>query len=368
MNIEVRCTETSHIIDVAGEIDLYNAFQLKEAVQAPVREGTRVLILSLEKVTYIDSSGIGALLSIRAMLAQRGLPFSIVRLPEAVSRILELTRLRELLPIEETEADALETALKAPHRKNARKSLAAGAVGGDGAPATWNSVWKRVSRAIELSETLTVRTFKYLPRERIHIDRILAAFLAAADMQAMADDLSYCVHELAANAKKANAKRLYFEDKELDVLDEGDYTAGMQKFKQDVMENINGFHDRLREQGLYVKFQFRTIPNGLEVCVRNNVTFTPAEKTRIDEKLAIARRFNSLADAYTQTEDNTEGAGLGIVMMSFMLKNLGLNQDVFTIETAGKETLATLRLARPSSAPPASGTGPGGSQYEEAVR
>ena len=97
-----------------------------------------------------------------------------------------------------------------------------------------------------------------------------------------------------------------------------------------------------------VKLHFRPIPNGLEICVRNNVPFTRQEKNRIDEKLAIAKRFNSLAEAYTQSEDNSEGAGLGIVMTLFMLRNLGLDQDGFTIRTVGGETPATLTLKRAS--------------------
>jgi hypothetical protein len=57
-----------------------------------------------------------------------------------------------------------------------------------------------------------------------------------------------------------------------------------------------------------------------------------------------------LADAYTQTEDDAECAGLGIVMMLFVLRNLGFSQDVFAIRTSGDEMVATLTLTRPSTA------------------
>jgi anti-anti-sigma factor len=345
MDIKLRSFETNYIIDVAGEIDLYNAFRLRDAVQAMTEKEISAFILNLEKVTYIDSSGIGALLSINATLTRKGLKFCLVRLPPSVMHVLKLTGLIGLLPVKSAEGEALDAFSK----KSTPEDLGTGGPRVDGKK---RSIWKRVSKAIEQSKTLTVRTFSYLPRERIHIDKILAAFLKAVGMSSLGNNLSYCIHELAGNAKKANAKRLYFADKKLNILDDQHYAAGMESFRQEAVESIDRYQSRLRESGLYVKFQFRKTPTGLEICVRNNVVFTPAEKSRIDGKLAIAKQFSSLADAYTQTEDETEGAGLGLVMTLFMLRNLGFDQDVLTIESSGDETVATLTLMRPSSAPP----------------
>ena len=81
MDVKVRCFETNYIIDIAGEVDLYNAFRLRDAVHAMTEKKFSVLILNLEKVTYIDSSGIGALLSINTTLTRQGLQFCLVRLP-----------------------------------------------------------------------------------------------------------------------------------------------------------------------------------------------------------------------------------------------------------------------------------------------
>jgi len=76
-------------------------------------------------------------------------------------------------------------------------------------------LWESVYYAILHSKTLTVTTSTYLPAERIHIHKILGAFLEAAGMAELKNHLAYCVHELAGNAKKANMKRLYFREKNL---------------------------------------------------------------------------------------------------------------------------------------------------------
>ena len=210
-------------------------------------------------------------------------------------------------------------------------------------------LWDSVRDAITSSQTLTVKTVTYLARERVHIDRILGAFLDAAGMRPLKNKLSYCVHELAGNAKKANTKRLFFQERNLDIRDAADYAAGMAEFKREMVGRMEHYDEKLRSENLSVKFQFQKIRNGVRITVRNSTEMTFAEQNRIAEKQAIADRFTCLADAYSATEDGSEGAGLGIVMMLFMLKNLGIGTDAFRIEAAHGETIATLTLIAPSA-------------------
>jgi anti-sigma B factor antagonist len=88
------------ILDVIGEIDLYNAYRLKDAVKSILDTRACPFVLNLNKVTYVDSSGIGALLSINATLSQKRIPFRIVNVPPFVMRLMELTRLVGFLPVE----------------------------------------------------------------------------------------------------------------------------------------------------------------------------------------------------------------------------------------------------------------------------
>jgi len=217
-------------------------------------------------------------------------------------------------------------------------------------PTGRRALWDSVHDAIAQSKTLTLRTTTYLPHERVHIDRILGAFLDASGMISIKDKLGYCVHELAGNAKKANTKRLYFLENKLDIADAADYGQGMKGFKRETTEHIGQYLEKLKEAGLCVKFQFRKLRNGVRISVHNNVTLTAAEEARITEKIAIARQYTCFAEAFTSIEDGTEGAGLGLVMMMFMLKSLGFGQDAFTMRIANGETVATLKLEAPDAA------------------
>jgi hypothetical protein len=210
-------------------------------------------------------------------------------------------------------------------------------------------LWDKVRDAIASSQTLTVKTVTYLARERAHIDTILGAFLDAAGMRPLKNKLSYCIHELAGNAKKANTKRLFFQERNLDIRKDADYAAGMAEFKREMVGQMEHYDEKLRSENLTVRFQFRKIRNGVRISVRNNTELAAAEQKRIAEKQAIAEQYTCLADAYSATEDGSEGAGLGIVMMLFMLKNLGVGTDAFRIEAAHGETIATLTLIAPSA-------------------
>ena len=99
MEIKLRRLGTIYVIDIAGEMDLYNAFKLKETVTLMIGRKIREYIINLEKVSYMDSSGIGALLFVFAELKKRGLLLRIASVKGSVKRVIELTKLSGYLPL-----------------------------------------------------------------------------------------------------------------------------------------------------------------------------------------------------------------------------------------------------------------------------
>ncbi len=132
MDVKVRRFEDNHVIDVVGEIDMYNAHRLKEVVQGMAQKNICIFILNLKKVTYIDSSGIGALLAINALLAQEGMSFRIVNVTRSVMRVIELTKLGGFLPIQATELEAIESI--AGKKQQAERTRPTGRAAGEKKP------------------------------------------------------------------------------------------------------------------------------------------------------------------------------------------------------------------------------------------
>jgi putative nucleotidyltransferase with HDIG domain len=82
--------------------------------------------------------------------------------------------------------------------------------------------------------------------------------------------------------------------------------------------------------------------NVITIEVRNNVTVTPAEMSRIRRKLN--RKKDNLEEALGGVLDDSEGAGLGLAILVLMLKKIGLPESNFTVGSTEKETIARIRI------------------------
>lgn len=99
MELKLRKAGPIYVIDVVGEMDLYNAFKLKDLVRKMIDSNVASFVLNLEQVGYMDSSGIGALLYVHSELKKKGLPLRITGVTGSVRKVIELTKLIEYFPI-----------------------------------------------------------------------------------------------------------------------------------------------------------------------------------------------------------------------------------------------------------------------------
>jgi hypothetical protein len=202
----------------------------------------------------------------------------------------------------------------------------------------------KIKKAILSELPLTVTTIT-LPREtEVYIENFTNTFLNLTGQEKIKDYIVYCVRELAVNAKKANTKRLFFIERGLDLTNPDDYKHGMEDFKEATLNNIGYYLQMLEEQELYIKLVFQIKKNIINFEVRNNATATPIELLRIHDRLFRARQFISLEDAFAHVLDDTEGAGLGIVILVLMLRKMGLDEECFYINSTEKETVARISI------------------------
>jgi putative nucleotidyltransferase with HDIG domain len=200
----------------------------------------------------------------------------------------------------------------------------------------------KIKNAVQLGIPLTVTTFT-LPHEiELYIEQMVSSFLKQIGQEKLKDYVVYCVQELAVNAKKANTKRVYFEEQGLDLANDDEYEQGMSTFKQDTLNDIAHYLQLQKDKGLYIKLILQLKKNVIDIEVRNNAAVTQTEFIRIHDKLARSRQYNNLAEALSQVLDDSEGAGLGLVMLVLMLKKMSLDEDCFDIRGTGKETIARL--------------------------
>lgn len=204
---------------------------------------------------------------------------------------------------------------------------------------------EKIRKAIQNSIPLSITTYT-LPQEmELYMAEILMAFLKELKQEGMSEYLVYCLSELTTNAKKANTKRVYFKEKNLNIKNVADYEKGMETFKSDMLENIKHYLQLQEKAGYYIKLIFQSRFNKIKMEVRNNVDLTFFEYKRIHDKITRAGQFSSIEEAFLQSLDDTEGAGLGIIIMILMLKKIGLTGQNFQIFTENGETVARIILA-----------------------
>ncbi|HBE04018.1 MAG: anti-anti-sigma factor [Spirochaetes bacterium GWF1_41_5] len=107
MEIKTREREGIIIFDITGEIDLYNAPEIKDSIKKQIDQGHKKIIINLENVSYIDSSGIGALISSLSNLKKIGGGLKIINVYDSVKKVFELTKLTSFFQIFNNEDEAV---------------------------------------------------------------------------------------------------------------------------------------------------------------------------------------------------------------------------------------------------------------------
>ena len=92
--IEDRSVDTdTHVVSVAGEIDLFTAPEFKQRVSAPIDEGRTHVVVDLTETTFIDSSSLGVLIGAHRRLRRLEGQLVIVCSNDAIAKTFRITGL-----------------------------------------------------------------------------------------------------------------------------------------------------------------------------------------------------------------------------------------------------------------------------------
>jgi putative nucleotidyltransferase with HDIG domain len=171
------------------------------------------------------------------------------------------------------------------------------------------------------------------------IDALFSKLLAKIDLIYLLDYIVTIMRELIANAVKANAKRYYFKKFDIDINNPEKYSNGIINFRNEII-GTNTLEKELEKTNYETVVTIELLNDAIQVSVVNNSSIHPVELERINLRINKAKQYNDFSDAYEEIYDETEGAGLGIVLTILLLKNTGMGENSFTITTDGKTTRA----------------------------
>lgn len=105
--IQSSTVDDALVLAVTGEVDMTTAPELAKAIEL-VSDHTASVVVDLSGVTFLDSSGLGALLRAQRELGERGIGLRVVTPADSpVRRVFEITQLVDPLAVVESLDDAL---------------------------------------------------------------------------------------------------------------------------------------------------------------------------------------------------------------------------------------------------------------------
>ena len=98
------------VVDVAGRITLgEGSSALRDLLKDMVGKGQKKILLNLGEVSYIDSSGIGELVSALTTVANHGGQLKLLSLTKRVKDLLQITKLYTVFDVHDDEAGAIRS-------------------------------------------------------------------------------------------------------------------------------------------------------------------------------------------------------------------------------------------------------------------
>lgn len=97
------------VVEVSGEVDVYTAPRLREAVVEAIDEGATKLVIDVEQVEFLDSTGVGVMVGALKKVRSAGGTLDIVCTQPRLLKIFDITGLDKVFGLHASLADAINS-------------------------------------------------------------------------------------------------------------------------------------------------------------------------------------------------------------------------------------------------------------------
>lgn len=205
---------------------------------------------------------------------------------------------------------------------------------------------KHIDAAINSERPIKIRAYAVLNETEGTMNYIAETILAKYDRGDIIGPLYTAIKELSINGAKANIKQVLFEELNINMDNDNDYESGMNQFKDNLNEEwILKYGKKAEEKGLFVDILFNYNQERMVIEVINNRPISEHEDHRIRQKFQNAMKYDDIAQFYMDGGDTSEGAGMGIVLITMLLKAQGIDPHLFTLRSNYKDsTIAKVEI------------------------
>jgi hypothetical protein len=208
-----------------------------------------------------------------------------------------------------------------------------------------------LQEAIEQNKKIKILAYSVSDSVEYRVKEVLNLIFQKYKKASLIPPVYTCIKELLINAVKANFKNIYFEgysskNKSENIIE---YDLALKLFKLELSrENAKYLEKLARKFEMKAEVLLYMKDDTLHVVVVNPVEMTAREKNNVQHKLECARKYEDIAEYFLENVDDSdnvdEGAGLGIIMISMMLRNMGVAEDDFAIKSENNKTTASIKI------------------------
>ena len=110
MKIDSRTVGDVHILDCSGKITLgEGTMAIRNTVREVLKNGGKKIVLNLSEVNYIDSSGIGELVSTYTTVTNQSGQLKLLNLTKKIQELLQITKLLTVFSVYDSEQKAISS-------------------------------------------------------------------------------------------------------------------------------------------------------------------------------------------------------------------------------------------------------------------
>ncbi len=219
-----------------------------------------------------------------------------------------------------------------------------------------NDPYQLIADAVTNNKVIRIQAYSVSDEVEHRVQYTLDLILRKHHRPDLTAPIYTCIKELLINAVKANFKNIYFED--YTPKNQADriinYNVALKLFKLEMSrENAHHLERLARDEDMKAEIVFQMTDEKLHVIVTNPATMTDLEKQNVEKKLRAARECFDIGDYFQKYDDSEEdeGAGLGIILISIMLRNMGVTERDFFILSEKGNTTASIKIPLSHLAP-----------------
>lgn len=201
-----------------------------------------------------------------------------------------------------------------------------------------------ILQRINAGETVQFHMFSLGDSMERQLDFTIAAVLKKYARESLQATIYTCIKELIINATKAAARLAYFHDHGLDPNDPGDIFQANESMRGRLDEAwIKKYGALAKELGHVTLVRIHHEPAGLRLDV-TNPKMRATEEERVRRRLARGMTYDDLVAFYMEHGDQTEGEGLGLMMVLLLLRAEGINPHYFRMGVIDDRTFARIEI------------------------